>query len=34
MVTLVIYGILQIWGTFIMQETYKGFDYLVAFLVA
>ncbi|KAK5810351.1 hypothetical protein PVK06_025663 [Gossypium arboreum] len=26
-------GSLLIWGTFIMQETYKGFDYLVAFLV-
>ncbi|PPS07659.1 hypothetical protein GOBAR_AA12977 [Gossypium barbadense] len=23
----------MIWGTFIMQKTYKGFDYLVAFLV-
>ncbi|XP_022755723.1 UDP-galactose/UDP-glucose transporter 5B-like isoform X4 [Durio zibethinus] len=26
-------GSLLIWGTFIMQKTYKGFDYLVAFLV-
>ncbi|XVF05573.1 hypothetical protein REPUB_Repub05bG0184200 [Reevesia pubescens] len=23
----------MIWGTFIMQKTYKGFDYLVAFMV-
>ncbi|GMI81803.1 hypothetical protein like AT5G59740 [Hibiscus trionum] len=23
----------MVWGTFIMQKTYKGFDYLVAFLV-
>ena len=30
---LFVFFFIQIWGTFIMQKTYKGFDYLAALLV-